>query len=97
MGNVEIGRPRTNLVFTEMYSVGSNGQVIRHNFAINPKDKYGAVKLNKYLSKGFTLEEPSAEVAPIPESFVCEVCGKECQSQIGLVSHQRTHKVAVSS
>jgi len=25
------------------------------------------------------------------EVFICEVCGKECKSRIGLHSHMRTH------
>lgn len=30
-----------------------------------------------------------AEVTPNKETFVCEYCGKECASKIGLISHQR--------
>ena len=38
------------------------------------------------------IEEPAETVGESTEPYKCEVCGKVCKNNFGLMSHQRTHK-----
>lgn len=49
-----------------------------------PADPYS---MHHYLAKGFTLQPKSNS-----DTYVCDNCGKDCHSKIGLISHKRSHK-----
>ena len=57
-----------------------------NNFICDVEDRAGIalLKTGQY--------RPVVEEIKIEKEFVCEVCGKECASKIGLMSHSRTHK-----
>lgn len=46
--------------------------------------------LKRYLARGL---KPILDSKPQPreDSLTCDICGKECGSKIGLISHIRTH------
>lgn len=70
--------------------------------------KEASVAANKVLDKGIIDGKPDNEIIndmaaavnkviddslkdAIP-AFICDVCGKECKSELGLKSHKRSHK-----
>lgn len=51
-----------------------------------PADPYS---MERYLKRGFTLVPPTPSLA---RDNVCEICGFEAKSELGLASHMRKHK-----
>lgn len=47
---------------TVMYSVEENGHVARHVFPFNAEDPMGMTKLMKFVRRGFTFDDPRADV-----------------------------------
>ena len=70
---VEDGRVR-------MYSKDPRGNIVEHKFLVNPNDEYGYAKLQKYLKKGFTFEDPRVETKPTGKAEIIEL---EPESVVG--------------
>lgn len=66
-------------------------QVIKHARINFRNDEKGQELVKKMLAPNFEGEEEEEKEKSKGE-FVCEVCGKECGSRIGLISHSKTHK-----
>ncbi len=46
----------------------------------------------RYTPEPSQVEEAKVEVETKAEPFECGICKKVCKNQIGLISHQKTHK-----
>lgn len=71
-----------------------DGKEVLASYAVIPVHSADHVKANNKQYLYSTPFVPSVQSAPDPaadKTFVCEVCSKECGSQIGLASHMRTH------
>ena len=71
---------------TIMYSKNPlNGETVIHRLPY----KQDGGEIQNYLPKGFTFEPPKVDTQS--ETLKCDVCDKPVKSEIGLISHMRTH------
>lgn len=54
----------TTEVRTTMYSV-VNGRVVVHKFPFNAKEPMGMEKLQKFVDRGFTFDDPRLKAPPV--------------------------------
>ena len=68
--------------------------VVEHKFPYDPDDKWGMQKLQKFLNRGYTFEDPrkQEQVGVVSALKVCPECGKECKGEFGLQRHMVIHK-----
>ena len=71
---------------TTMYFKNRWGDVLVHHFDFE-KDSGDA---KSFLNRGYTFENPD-KALPVSTEFICDVCGRECKSNLGLISHKRSH------
>jgi hypothetical protein len=81
-------------------------RIVEHRLPWDKNNKYSAPKFQKLEARGYTFDRPVLEVSGVPilsvpqssvavldnPELTCTVCGKTCESKLGLTGHMRSHK-----
>lgn len=62
------------------------GGITSESVEKDTKEKVEALQAATTIDGGDRIQTPKAP------GFICDVCGKECKSELGLKSHKRSHK-----
>lgn len=76
---------------------GCSAPLVKNGRLTIVKDVKSRAAMNQEAMKGFEEDEVPEPIEPIPDiepvnELTCKVCGKECKSALGLLSHSRMHK-----